>query len=164
MKDPKVVILDEPTLGIDPEGMHELLILIKELSVQDRRTVLISSHMLGQIQQICDRVGIFVKGKLIACGSIEELNKAVHGGENKISLEFAATPDDKALGALIRSFPGVESAEKEQGLYIIRAASDIRNALAMAAVEKGYALRHIRQHGADLDDIYRQYFTKEVAV
>ena len=66
MKDPKVIIMDEPTLGIDPEGMRELIALIRELSVRDGRTILISSHQLYQVQQICDRVGIFVKGRLIA--------------------------------------------------------------------------------------------------
>lgn len=163
MKDPKVVILDEPTLGIDPEGMHELLNLIVELSQKDRRTVLISSHQLYQIQQICDRVGIFVKGKLVACGSIEELNKAA---QNKgiLSFEFAAKPDDEGLEQLVRGVPGVEEISREQGMYIIRAHCDVRNALAAATLEKGYMLQHIRQHSADLDDVYRQYFAKEVAV
>ncbi len=163
MKDPKVVILDEPTLGIDPEGMHELLGLIVELSKKDRRTVLISSHMLNQIQQICDRVGIFVKGKLIACGSIEELNKAAQKADT-MSVEFMAKPDDAGLIKLISAVAGVEEAKKEQGLYIVRARCDVRNALASAVVEKGYALQHLRQHGTDLDDIYRQYFEKEGAV
>ena len=75
MKDPKVIIMDEPTLGIDPEGMRELIALIRELSTVDGRTILISSHQLHQIQQICDRVGIFVKGKLMACGPIGELGR-----------------------------------------------------------------------------------------
>ena len=58
---PKLIIMDEPTLGIDPEGIHQLLDLIKELAREDGRTVLISSHLLHQIQQICHKVGIFVK-------------------------------------------------------------------------------------------------------
>ena len=73
MKDPKVVIMDEPTLGIDPEGMRELMTLIRSLAEDDKRTILISSHQLYQIQQICDRVGLFVDGRLIACGRIDEL-------------------------------------------------------------------------------------------
>ena len=67
MKDPKVVIMDEPTLGIDPEGMRELMFLIRSLAEEDGRTILISSHQLYQIQQVCDRVGLFVEGQLIAC-------------------------------------------------------------------------------------------------
>ncbi len=75
MKDPKVIIMDEPTLGIDPQGMRELLELIRQLAEEDKRTIMISSHQLQQIQQVCDRVGIFVKGKLIACGPIETLGQ-----------------------------------------------------------------------------------------
>ena len=70
MKDPKVVIMDEPTLGIDPEGMRELMTLIRSLAEDDKRTILISSHQLYQIQQICDRVGLFVDGRLIAFGRV----------------------------------------------------------------------------------------------
>ena len=66
IKDPQVIIMDEPTLGIDPEGMRELLNIIRDLSVKDGRTVLISSHQLQQIQQVCDRVGIYVEGTLVA--------------------------------------------------------------------------------------------------
>lgn len=77
IKDPDVLIMDEPTLGIDPEGMRELLILIRELSEKDGKTILISSHQLHQMQQICDRVGIFVEGKLIAKGTLEELEKEI---------------------------------------------------------------------------------------
>jgi ABC-2 type transport system ATP-binding protein len=75
MKDPRVIIMDEPTLGIDPEGMRELIALIRVLSVTGRPHHLISSHQLYQVQQICDRVGIFVQGSLIACGRIEELGR-----------------------------------------------------------------------------------------
>jgi len=73
LKDPRVIILDEPTLGIDPEGVRQLIEIIKTLSKQDGRTLLISSHQLYQMQQICDRVGIFFEGKLVACGTLDEL-------------------------------------------------------------------------------------------
>ena len=73
LKDPKVIILDEPTVGIDPEGVRQLIEIILNLSHKDGRTLLISSHQLYQMQQICDRVGIFFQGKLVACGTIDEL-------------------------------------------------------------------------------------------
>ena len=73
IKDPQIIILDEPTVGIDPEGVRQLIEIILKLSHEDGRTLLISSHQLYQMQQICDRVGIFFQGKLVACGSIEEL-------------------------------------------------------------------------------------------
>ena len=75
MKDPEIIVMDEPTLGIDPEGMRELLILIRQLAEEDGRTLLISSHQLHQIQQVCDRVGIFVEGRLIASGTLAELEE-----------------------------------------------------------------------------------------
>ena len=73
LKDPRLIILDEPTVGIDPEGVRQLIEIIKTLSHKDGRTLMISSHQLYQMQQICDRVGIFYKGKLMACGTIDEL-------------------------------------------------------------------------------------------
>ena len=73
LKDPRIIILDEPTLGIDPEGVRQLIEIIQALSKQDGRTLLISSHQLYQMQQICDRVGIFFEGKLVACGTLGEL-------------------------------------------------------------------------------------------
>lgn len=74
IKKPQVIILDEPTLGLDPKGMNEFLEQIKNLSLKEGLTVLFSSHHLQQVQHICDRVGLFVKGKLIASGDIGSLS------------------------------------------------------------------------------------------
>jgi len=73
IKHPEVIILDEPTLGIDPAGVKEFLELIVKLSREDGITVLFSSHQLHQVQQVCDRVGIFVDGRLLAQGDIGSL-------------------------------------------------------------------------------------------
>lgn len=89
MKDPEIIIMDEPTLGIDPSGMRELTALIRELSVKDGRTILISSHELYQIQEISDRVGIFVKGRMIACGCIDELGQQLQN-EGLYMVDFRA--------------------------------------------------------------------------
>lgn len=89
MKDPDVLIMDEPTNGIDPEGMRELMALIRQLAEEDGKTILISSHQLHQIQQICDRVGIFVAGRLIACGGIGDLARQLEQ-ENGLRYEIGA--------------------------------------------------------------------------
>ncbi len=162
MKDPRVVILDEPTLGIDPEGMHELLDLISELAHEDGRTVLISSHQLYQVQQICDRVGIFVKGSLVACGDIATLNDTI-GGDN-VSIEFAAKPDNETLVKMLRSVPDVCGVTRDRDMYIVKAKKDVRSRLADEALKNGFSLLHLKQHGGDLDDIYRRYFAKEGVV
>lgn len=81
VKDSEVVILDEPTLGLDPSGIDTMLELIEELAKKDGKTVIVSSHLLYQIQKICTRVGIFYKGKLVAQGTIEELQKENFGDD-----------------------------------------------------------------------------------
>ena len=99
MKDPEIIIMDEPTLGIDPSGMRELTALIRELSVKDGRTILISSHELYQIQEISDRVGIFVKGRMIASGCIDELGQQLQN-EGLYMVDFRAEKmeDDQHAG------------------------------------------------------------------
>ncbi len=74
IKNPEIIVLDEPTLGIDPKGVKEFLELIVRLSHEEGLTVLLSSHHLHQVQQVCDRVGLFVSGKLIAEGDIASLS------------------------------------------------------------------------------------------
>ncbi len=75
VKDPEIMILDEPTLGLDPKGMNEILDLIRSLSKEKGLTVMLCSHQLHQVQRICDRVGIMNKGRLVALGTIDELAK-----------------------------------------------------------------------------------------
>jgi ABC-2 type transport system ATP-binding protein len=75
IKDPKLIFLDEPTIGLDPDGTNRMLDLIHALSRERKMTIFLSSHLLDQVQRICDRVGIMIKGNLVAAGPIEELAK-----------------------------------------------------------------------------------------
>jgi ABC-2 type transport system ATP-binding protein len=79
VKEPRIVFLDEPTIGLDPDGTNRMLDLIHSLSREKNITVFLSSHLLEQVQKICDRVGIMIKGSLVAVGPIEELAKAKLG-------------------------------------------------------------------------------------
>lgn len=157
MKDPSVIIMDEPTLGLDPEGMRELLRLIRELAEKDHRTILISSHQLYQIQQVCDRVGIFVKGSLIACGKIEELAAKMQR-DGYYSVEVSALPDNEEFKELLENLGNVRKIEREGDVYIVHSGSDIKRPLLRSCLEHGYTLTHLRQRGSDLDEIYRTYF------
>lgn len=159
MKDPRVIIMDEPTLGIDPEGMRELMLLIRELADEDGMTILISSHQLYQIQQICDRVGIFVDGQLIACGRIDELAREMQD-DGRYILEAAAYPDDRGFERLLTKLGNVETVEREGEFYVICAKTDPKRELLRKSLDGGYTLRHLRQRGGDLDEIYRRYFEK----
>ena len=159
MKDPSVVIMDEPTLGIDPEGMRELMDLIRALAVEEGRTILISSHQLYQIQQICDRVGLFVNGRLIACGRIDEL-AAQTSQEGRYVLETSAIPNDAGYGELLKSLSNVERVERKGDYFMVESRWDIGGELSRRAVDAGYTIAHLRQRGDDLDEIYRRYFEK----
>jgi ABC-2 type transport system ATP-binding protein len=75
VKEPKLIFLDEPTIGLDPDGTNRMLDLIHSLSREKNMTIFLSSHLLDQVQRICDRVGIMIKGGLVALGPIEELAK-----------------------------------------------------------------------------------------
>ena len=157
IKDPEVIIMDEPTLGLDPEGMREFLELIKELSVKDGKTILVSSHQLYQIQQICDRVGIFVDGSLIACGGIGELGSQI-ASRGHYTLEIEAEPcDDRFLGFIggIKSVTGVS---KEGNTFVISSSEDLRSEMTKFLGMNDYKLLHMHQKGGDLDEIYRVYF------
>ena len=159
MKDPDVLIMDEPTNGIDPEGMRELMALIRELSEKDGKTILISSHQLHQIQQICDRVGIFVGGRLIACGKIDELAQQLQS-ENGFKLEIGAEPGKDKLLKFLRKQKYVGSAEENGETVTVQSDEDISGRLVKDMVEEGFLLTHLRRAGNDLDDIYSRYFEK----
>jgi len=160
VKDPKVIILDEPTLGIDPEGMRELLILIRELSDKDGRTVLVSSHQLHQVQQICDRVGLFVNGRMIACGKIEELGRQL-SDEAGVQTEISVFGDIGKLEEMLARHELVESVSRENDMLVLRSREDIRARVAEDVINNGFSLAHLRSRGGDLDEIYRRYFNKE---
>ena len=159
MKDPKVIIMDEPTLGIDPEGMRQLLELIRELARKENRTLLISSHQLYQIQQICDRVGLFVDGRLVACGTVEELAEQTREDDRYLT-ELQVTSGDERLVEILKNVEGVLSVGRQGGRYIVGSRQEMGSALAQAALSSGCTLVSLRPCGNDLDEIYRRYFEK----
>lgn len=170
MKDPGIIIMDEPTLGIDPAGMHELTRLIRDLSVKDGRTILISSHELYQIQEISDRVGIFVGGRMIACGRIDELGRQLQteGGScmldlraRKAGLSIAQEESDTLLKTILARVDGVQHlSENADGMIHVEAARNIESELLAVLVANGFVLREMHERGGDLDEIYRKYFEK----
>jgi ABC-2 type transport system ATP-binding protein len=83
IKEPRLIFLDEPTIGLDPDGTNRMLDLIHSLSREKNITIFLSSHLLDQVQRICDRVGIMIKGDLVAIGPIEELAKKKLGVEKE---------------------------------------------------------------------------------
>lgn len=159
IKDPQVIIMDEPTLGIDPEGMRELLNIIRDLSIKDGRTVLISSHQLQQIQQVCDRVGIYVEGTLVACGTLAELEAHIQKNGTYL-LEVDVEPCDDQILGMLAGQDGILGIAKEGRRFMITSKKDIRPQLTKFLGEHDYTVMHLHQRGGDLDEIYRRYFEK----
>ncbi|MFV9568000.1 MULTISPECIES: ABC transporter ATP-binding protein [Thermoanaerobacter] len=157
IKKPKMIILDEPTLGLDPEGMREFLNLIRKLSKEEGITVLLSSHHLHQVQEICDRVGIFVKGRLIAQGTISELAKKLFFSE-LYTFEAVVAPNDDKIIEIISKIEGVTKVEREDKTLVINANKDVAPQIAAVVVNKGYELHRIQPKVYGLDDIYHCYF------
>lgn len=116
LKDPELLILDEPTNGLDPKGMADMRSLIRSLGTGER-TVLLSSHMLGEVEQICDRVGVIAKGELVREGTVQELR----GGSR---LLIRARQPAKAR-EIARGLPGVGDASTgEDGSLRIASSED----------------------------------------
>ncbi|MEO8470390.1 MAG: ABC transporter ATP-binding protein [Chloroflexota bacterium] len=165
LKDPDVLILDEPTTSIDPIGVVEILGLLRSL-VRDRgMTILLSSHLLGQVQSVCDRVGIFAAGRLIGVGTVEELAATFGGGA--AHLEVAIARDDGVAAdpetrAILSSIDGASAVDWDapSGSWRItiqpaEASGRVREALLRAVVERGLRLTSLRVIEQTLDDIYR---------
>ncbi|WP_114314044.1 ABC transporter ATP-binding protein [Thermus caldifontis] len=155
LKRPKVAILDEPTLGLDPEAAREFLELIKGLKAEGI-TILLSSHLLHQVQEVCDRVGLFHKGRLALVGTVEELAQRVLRGGYEILVEASL-----GLEEAFQGLAGVVRVAAEGGRYRILASRDLRPELAKMAVERGQLLG-LALRRPSLDEVYAHYF-KEVA-
>lgn len=156
IKEPKVVFLDEPTLGIDPEGVNQLLDIIEAMSRDEQITILLSSHQLQQVQRICHRVAIFVKGRMIADGPIEKLADDLAGGFR--TLEVQTSPGGPDLDALLRGIPDVATVDRSGELAIVKATRDVRPDIAQQVVARGWSLLHLRERDFGLEEIYLRYF------
>lgn len=164
IKDPEVIVLDEPTLGIDPKGVQEILALIRNLSREEGLTVLLSSHHLHQVQEICDRAALFVKGKLLAEGNVQDLSGDLFGSapftiEAGVSIHDQAHAD-RVHEALMR-VDGVMRVDRNGGRFEMRCARDVAADIARLIVQLGADLQHLQKKEYGLDDIYNHYFKEK---
>lgn len=159
LKDPKIIIFDEPTLGLDPEGAKELLDMIRDMGRKEGKTVIISSHLLLQMQSVCDRVGIFVKGKLIVEGRIRDLAARLSSGCNVI--EVRAEPMERLADA-VKSVAGVLDIEMEGDMLLVKGdGENLAPRIVAELAARSMAVYHLKVREYNLDDIYQQYFRGE---
>jgi len=157
VKKPTAIILDEPTLGIDPDGAIRILELIRDLNREHGLTVLLSSHQLQQVQQICSRVGIIVRGKLIVQGKMDDLGKAIlKGREWNFLLEVTGNTD--GLDRDLQSIKGVDEIEKRTHGWFLRCTDDVRGEVLSVVARRGLSLLQLRSEDPTLEEIYLKYF------
>jgi ABC-2 type transport system ATP-binding protein len=156
IKQPQLIIMDEPTQGLDPERAREFLHMIRSLK-EEGITILLSSHLLHQVQIVCDRVGLFHRGRMVLEGTVSELAKKVLGRAYRVVLEAQGSPQD-ILEAL-EKVPGQAGVRHLEGTrYEVEAESDIRPEVARAVVQSGANLLGLEVEAQSLDEIYARYF------
>jgi ABC-2 type transport system ATP-binding protein len=154
LKRPQVAILDEPTVGLDPAAAHEFLEMIRGLKAEGI-TVLLSSHQLYQVQAVCDRVGLFSRGRLVLEGTVEALSRQVIGGAYRIRVEATGDGLEKALSGVA----GVARVVTERpGSYRLEAQQDCRGEVARRVVTGGGQLLGLTLERSSLDEVYARYF------
>jgi ABC-2 type transport system ATP-binding protein len=157
VKSPTVLILDEPTIAIDPAGVEELLGMLRRLVREHNLTVMLSSHILGQVQSLCDRVGFYSAGKLVASGPLDEL---AAGSDNAVELEVGVEGPPASIDAVALAVPGVTKVVPDDRLDHIRivyASHDVAAPLATALAAANLPMTHLRRRGTDLLELYRRY-------
>jgi ABC-2 type transport system ATP-binding protein len=159
LKQPQLIIMDEPTQGLDPEAARDFLGVVRRFK-SEGITVLLASHMLHQVQAVCDRVGLFHRGRMVLEGTVRELARQVLGGAFRIHLEAEGR---EGLEETLSQLEGVLNVNRsDTNLYELEAQSDLRAEAARAVVEAGGRLLSLDIETPDLDEIYTHYFQQEV--
>lgn len=162
MHDPEVVILDEPTIGLDPSQIRETRNLIRELG--QRHTVMLSSHILSEVEQTCDRTIIIAAGKIVASGSPQEL-RAQLSAKARVIAEMNGPPAE--VEKSVRALNGVQNVTAAASNGWVRLSvepvpqRDVREDIFRLTTERGWSLREIRREGATLEDFFLQVTAKQ---
>jgi ABC-2 type transport system ATP-binding protein len=148
LKEPDLLILDEPTNGLDPQGMADVRNLIIELG-KGQRTVLISSHLLSEVELMCTRVGVIKKGKIVAEGTIDELRGAA-------TLTVRGTPADLAKTILVQDVGAENVAELGDGSFSLKVDARRTAEINTHLVQAGIAVSELHMDERSLEDIFME--------
>lgn len=147
IKEPEVLILDEPTAGLDPQGMVEMRELIGSLG-RGKRTVMLSSHLLGEVEQICSRVGVIQGGRLVAEGTLDELR-------GDAGLFVRAEPVEQARKVLVSALGGAAVGERD-GTFLLRTDPGRAAEINKRLVQAGIAVSELRPRERSLEEVFLQ--------
>ena len=151
--EPDLLVLDEPSSGLDPAGAKEMREIVREEA--DRgATVFFSSHVLGQVEAVCDTVGILREGSLVAKDSVEGLREAV-GGDAALAITVDSATDDQ-LDA-VRTLPGVDSAATDGGTVTVQCDPEAKTEVIGALEDAGVTVHDFETRETSLEDLFLAY-------
>jgi len=159
IKEPKVVFFDEPTAGLDPEGINQIIDLIAKLPERGT-TVVMCSHRLHEVQKVCHSVGILSKGKMVIEGSLDELGREAFT-QGRYRIEVETTQPAPQLVDIIKGVSGVLKVETKGNLLLISTEADLRAEIAKLIVQSNISLTQMKVQEFSLDDIYMKYFHED---
>jgi ABC-2 type transport system ATP-binding protein len=147
LREPKLLLLDEPATGLDPGGMRDMRLLVKRLAAQGI-TIVLSSHLLAEVEEVCNRVAIVQRGRIVYEGRIADLKRAAG-----MTYRLSTTDDQRAL-AVCRAQPGLEEVRVREGQISFVADEGAVAELSQALVEAGALIRALAPQGATLEELF----------
>jgi ABC-2 type transport system ATP-binding protein len=149
LHNPKVLILDEPTSGLDPNQVGEMRELIKEIGKD--KTVLLSTHIMQEVEAMCNRVVIINKGQIVANDKIENLQQKLVG-EIVVSVEFK----NEIKEGLIRNIQGVIDVKQKGKRYTVKSKQDVREQISQLAASQNWVLLSMQVEEESLENVFQQ--------
>jgi ABC-2 type transport system ATP-binding protein len=148
LREPKLLLLDEPTTGLDPGGMRDMRVLVRRLA-DEGITIMLSSHLLSEVEEVCNRVGIVQAGKIVYEGEIAALKQSAG------ALYSLQTTDDERALAICRAQRGIAEARRQDGrIWFSAGEEQAVAALSQALVEGGALIRSLEPQSARLEDLF----------
>ncbi len=146
LRDPSLVILDEPTRGLDPAGQKDVEALIPRLAAEGR-TIFLCSHLMHEVERVCDRVAIMKLGRMVAGGRVADLMREEAGIELRV-------PDPEAASLFLQTLPWVSTVEVIDGLVIVGAPGDRAGEVSAALAGAGHFVSELRARRRSIESVY----------
>jgi ABC-2 type transport system ATP-binding protein len=160
MKNPEIIFLDEPTLGLDPVGTREIRELILDLKNNEGLTILLTSHLLNEVKMTCDRIGILNKGKLVLMETMSNLNNIMTGEEDR-RVEFKLTDLSPNLVKEIESIEGVKQVVQKNGKLYVYGSVESDIDVSRTIFENGSIILMMKPKEYTLEEIFMRYYEEE---
>jgi ABC-2 type transport system ATP-binding protein len=154
IKDPKLIIMDEPTQGIDPKGINEILDLFRSINKEKEITIILSSHLIHHVQEICDNIGIISKGKMQVRGAIDSKELAIN---QEWIIEFTGENITHKIQKKLHNLTGIISLKVNGPIYEAYCKKDIRADISRLIIENGGLLLSLNLKERNLINVYKKY-------